>query len=146
MCRFTRCGMISLPPSPSLFRRDVDGIQAGHSGATDCYFHPFIYLQRRSFNFFLFLLPPTSRQPIPTSGFNPSWDYRRKRRINNKSPLSTLCLLVTLFCSFPGNPEWLMWFGKKHDWGFFFFLNKFLGLRTSAHTGIPAEYKVKLEK
>lgn len=25
---------------------------------------------------------------IPTSGFNPSWDFRRKLRINNKSPLS----------------------------------------------------------
>lgn len=35
---------------------------------------------------------------------------------------------------------------KEARLGIFFKKNKFLGLRTSAHTGIPAEYKVKLEK
>lgn len=85
MCRFMRCGLKKKIFLPQSLRKEVASVQEGLSGAavlSTTSSTPGSTPLTSSSTFCLPLLV------IPTSGFNPSGDFRRKLRINNKSPLS----------------------------------------------------------
>lgn len=83
MCRFMRCGLI------------LDAVGEWKQGT------PSSPLRCRSSDALLFLPAPS-----PSRHLVPICDYRRKRSINKSCHL-TLCCLLRLRCSFPGNLDGL---------------------------------------